>query len=315
LERNVPWYAANRDYIPHTHSVSLYDSFSDLNQYTEKVRDADLTIVGSYVPDGINVGAWARRTAGGVCAFYDIDTPETMATLKSGTNTYITLDLVPQYDLYLSFTGGPILRMIEERLNARAARTLYCSVDPAIYFPTECEVRWDLGYMGTYSADRQQALERLLLRPAADYAGARMIVAGPQYPGSVGWPPNVSRVEHIAPGDHRVFYGSQRFTLNITRRNMRAAGFSPSVRLFEAAACGTPVITDKWAGLDSLFKSGEELLTAESSEDTLRFLKEIPERDRVAIGFQARRRVLAEHTAEHRAAQLEQYYQEACRRV
>jgi spore maturation protein CgeB len=273
------------------------------------VRDRDLVIIGSFVPDGVDVAEWALRTATGAVAFYDIDTPVTLAALTSGSCEYLERALIPRFDLYLSFTGGPTLHRLEREFGARRPRPLYCSFDPAAYFPERREPSWDLGYMGTFSADRQPALERLLLG-AARRVRQRFVVAGPGYDAEK-WPPHVEYLPHVAARDHREFYTAQRFTLNLTRADMIRAGHSPSVRLFEAAACGVPIISDSWRGLDTLFKPGSEILIAESAVDTVRALTEIPERERAAIGRRARRRVLAEHTAEHRAAQLEEYLDEA----
>jgi spore maturation protein CgeB len=245
-----------------------------------------------------------------VTAFYDIDTPVTLATLAAGTCAYLSAALVPRYDLYLSFTGGPTLQCLERRWGARMARALYCSFDPKAYYPERRDTQWDLGYMGTYCATRQPALERLLLAAARVAPQQRFVVAGPGYP-DVQWPANVVRVENVPAHAHRAFYTSQRFTLNLTRADMIRAGYSPSVRLFEAAACGVPIVSDYWEGLDALFVPGKEILIGASAADTLRFMTEIPDRERAAIGRRARRRVLAEHTSEHRAAQLEGYLDEA----
>jgi spore maturation protein CgeB len=212
--------------------------------------------------------------------------------------------------MYLSFTGGPMLRRLERVYGARAARPLYCSFDPAAYFPEVRDPRWDLGYMGTFSPDRQPALGRLLSGAARLDARHRFVVAGPGYPEN-DWPDNVERVEHVPASEHRAFYTSQRFTLNITRADMIRAGYSPSVRLFEAAACGVPIISDYWRGLETVFTPGAEIIISASAADTHRALSEISERDRRAIGRRARRRVLLDHTAEHRAIQVEQYLAEA----
>ncbi|MGH9632664.1 MAG: CgeB family protein, partial [Bryobacteraceae bacterium] len=304
-----PWYASNRDLSkPPFCRAELYRSLPDLkNRFTGEVRDADLVMVGSYVPEGVAVGDWVLLNARGVTAFYDIDTPITLTRLDRGDTEYISRTLVMRYDLYLSFTGGPTLERLEERYHAPRARVLYCSVDPEKYYPEDCEGEWDLGYLGTYSEDRQPALQQLMLRPASRWGEGRFIVAGPMYPNGNGWPCNVKRLEHLGPAHHRAFYNSQRFTLNITRADMVRAGYSPSVRLFEAAACGTPIISDCWSGLNDVFDTGSEILVSRSPEDTLAFLREIPERERVLIGSRARARVLKEHTADHRAAQLEQY--------
>jgi len=307
LERDTEWYADHRD-LPHPHhgKTVLYRSLGELRRrFARVVRDADLVMVGSYVPEGAAVGEWVTRTARGVTAFYDIDTPVTLARLARGEVDYLTRSLIPRYDLYLSFTGGPTLERLEQEYGARSARALYCSVDPAIYFPEPVTNRYDLGYMGTYSPDRQRQLTHLMLLPARSWWAGRFVVAGPQYPASLRWPANVRRIEHLSPANHRTFYNSQRFTLNLTRADMRQAGFSPSVRLFEAAACGTPIISDTWDGLADILRPDKEVLLAESEADILGYVRDLPEERRLEIGARARARVLAEHTAAHRAAELE----------
>jgi spore maturation protein CgeB len=311
LERDVPWYASNRDLPrPPYGRTELYASLEDLrDRFSGEVRRADLVVVGSYVPQGVEVGAWVQRTARGVPAFYDIDTPVTLARLARKDFEYLSPELIPGYQLYLSFTGGPMLQHIERELGSPAARPLYCSCDPELYTPQQREPVWDLGYLGTYSDDRQPVLDRLMLEAARAMPSGRFVVAGPQYPATLQWPANVSRVEHLAPPEHPAFYNSQRFTLNVTRADMVRAGYSPSVRLFEAAACGVPIISDDWAGLDTLFVPGKEILISHSGEETLRYLRDVPEAERQAMGMRARERVLAEHTAAHRAETLEQYTQ------
>jgi spore maturation protein CgeB len=191
------------------------------------------------------------------------------------------------------------------------ARALFCSFDPDLYCPEEREMRWDLGYLGTYSDDRQPTLEELLLGPARAWSKGRFVVAGSQYPEGLSWPGNVERIEHIAPAAHRAFYSSQRFTLNVTRRDMVRAGYAPSVRLFEAAACGVPIISDYWVGLELFFVPGEEILIARNRSEVVRYLRDIPEPERRALGQGARRRALAHHTAAHRARELEDYIHQA----
>jgi spore maturation protein CgeB len=315
LERDAPWYADNRDLPdpPYCRTV-LYDDLDELTRgFTSAVQRADVVIVGSYVPEGIAIGEWVTREADGVTAFYDIDTPVTLARLAAGGTDYLTPELIRRYDLYLSFAGGPTLTRLERELGSPCARALYCSVDPASYHPEEVTPRWDLGYMGTYSDDRQPVLERLLVEPARRWPAGRFAVVGPQYPEGIAWPANVHRNPHLAPREHRAFYAAQRFALNVTRADMVAAGYSPSVRLFEAAACGTPIISDEWAGLDELFTPGEEIVIARTPDDVLRALRDVPEPERRRIGARARRRVLAEHTAAHRAAELERHLRAAAR--
>ncbi len=309
LERDVEWYSSNRDLPRPPHGrTALYYGLGDLKErFTEEVEDADLVIVGSYVPEGTEVGEWVTQTARGLTAFYDIDTPVTLAKLARGENEYLSPELIPEYQLYLSFTGGPTLERLEHEYGAPMARALYCSVDPALYYPENGTVSWDLGYMGTYSDDRQPALNELLLVPARRWKEGRFAVAGPQYPDSIRWPENVRRIQHLPPAKHRAFYNAQRFTLNLTRVDMVAAGYSPSVRLFEAAACGTPIISDAWEGLETLFHPGREILIAHSATEVLEWVRDLPASERFQLGERARKRVLAEHTSAHRAAELEGY--------
>ena len=309
LERDVEWYASNRDMPkPPFARAELYATVDELKQrFAPEVRNADAVIVGSYVPEGALVGEWVAKITHGVKAFYDIDTPVTFARLFNGDVDYLSRALVAKYDLYLSFTGGPLLPRVETELGSPMARALYCSFDPELYFPEPQALKWDLGYMGTYSDDRQPQLDALMLEAARGWPQGRFTVSGPMYPVTIEWPRNVARVVHLPPREHRAFYNAQRFTLNITRAEMRAAGYSPSVRLFEAAACGTPIISDYWDGLGELFEIGKEILISRSAVETLTFLREMPEEERWEVGARACKRVLREHTAAHRAGELERY--------
>lgn len=313
LERDLPYYAENRDLPnPAYARAELYESVADLkDRFTQIVREADVVVVGSYVPDGIDVSKWVFETARGVKMFYDIDTPVTLRKLEGGGAQYLAPNQIAKFDVYLSFTGGPTLARLANRFGARSARALYCSVDADSYFPEAHAQRWDLGYLGTYSADRQPALAELMFEPARTLPAARFVVAGPQYPDDTAFPGNVQHIQHLSPAEHRSFYNSQRYTLNLTRADMVAAGYSPSVRLFEAAACGAPIISDVWPGIECFFQPEHEIVLARSAQDVLKALTSQPEERRVALGERARRRVLAEHTAVHRAETLEQYVLEA----
>lgn len=313
LERDVPWYAAERDLDdPDYCRLAFYDSLADLQRFREEVREADAVIVGSYVPDGVAVGEWVQGEAHGLAAFYDIDTPVTLAKLDAGDCDYLSAAGIPGYGLYLSFTGGPTLDRLMRDYGSPLAKALYCSVDEALYAPQPAQQpRFDLGYLGTYSLDRQPALERLLVEPARLAPRRRFVVAGPQYPGDMDWPPNVERVEHVGPADHAAFYASCRWTLNVTRQDMVRAGYSPSVRLFEAAACGTPVISDRWTGLDTLFEPGREILLPDTPGEVVSILSSGDEAARRSVAERARQRVLTRHTARHRAEELERAIEEA----
>lgn len=312
LERNAPWYAGERRDLtdPGYCRLEFYDDLAGLERWRTAIAAADAVIVGSYVPQGVAVARLVQATARGVTGFYDIDTPVTLAKLARGDFEYLSPEVIPSYGVYLSFTGGPTLRLIEQRYGAPAARPLYCSVDAQAYRPLAVEKRWDLSYLGTYSPDRQPTLDRLLVEAARRRPDLRFAVAGPQYPDDIAWPANVQRFEHVPPADHPAFYAASRYTLNVTRADMIAAGYSPSVRLFEAGACGCPVISDLWDGLADLFAPGEEIVLAPGVEAVLAALDESAARAQ-AIAEAARARVLREHTAERRAQELEAWLEEA----
>lgn len=313
LERDVPWYRDNRDISCADYCrIELYDNLKEIPaRFGHLVTNADLVVLGSFVPQGAILGDWITSKARGITSFYDIDTPHTLAALELGSIDYLNAALIPRFDLYLSFTGGPILSTLEQLYCSPCARPLYCTAEfsqtPTFRDPSPC---WEVGYLGTYSKDRQAAIDRLLLEPARQLPDDQFAVAGAQYPSDIRWPGNVTRVEHSPPQEHCTFYRRQRYTLNVTRADMIAAGFSPSVRLFEAAACGVPVITDRWAGLDTFFMPGKEILFAESARDVLRILEEMPDDRRRTIAAAAHKRFHGNHTPAHRARQLEDYYGE-----
>jgi spore maturation protein CgeB len=314
LERDVPWYAAQRDLPePPFGTTRHYRDLEELRtRFAGAVEAADLVVLGSYVPEGVEVARWLLERAAGVRAFYDIDTPVTLAKLRRSDHEYLAPDLIPRFDLYLSFTGGPVLDLLAKEFGARRPRPLYCSVDPDVHRAPAAAKRWDLGYMGTYSPDRQPGLQAFLVAPAEALPERAFAVAGAQYPADLRWPLNVRRFEHLPPARHASFYGAQRFTLNLTRADMVCAGWSPSVRLFEAAATGTPIISDAWPGLEAFFAPEKEILIAHSSEQVMGYLCDLDEAQRQAIATAARRRVLTAHRPDQRALELEGYLAEMC---
>ena len=311
LEREQPWYAAHRDLAaPVFCKLRFYHSLPELDRHARDLAEADAVIVGSYVPEGASVINRIAPRVRSLFCFYDIDTPITMHALAQGGAAYLRPEQIRLFDLYLSFTGGPTLRVLERDYGARLARPLYCAVDPEQHRPAAVPRRWDLGYLGTYSSDRQPTLERLLIEPARRRPDLRFVVAGPQYPDAIGWPENVERIDHLSPFDHPTFYASQTWTLNVTRADMCQRGYSPSVRLFEAGACGVPIISDQWPGLDELFLPGRDILIANTTADVLAAL-DLPDDRRAAIAQSGRARTLARHAAEIRARELEGFLAEA----
>jgi spore maturation protein CgeB len=310
FERDAEWYASNRDLPqPEFCRVHIYESWSTVReQALREAREADVVMLGSYVSEGAQIGDEILQAVSGIKAFYDIDTPITVAQLRAtGEAEYLRAGQIPGFDLYFSFTGGPMLREIEQKFGSPRAVPLYCSFDPAQYRSFRVNQRFacDFSYMGTYAPDRQPKLEQLLFAPAGELPEQNCIVAGSMYPKGIKWPRNVRRIRHLNPRWHARFYCSSRFTLNVTRRDMVMAGYSPSVRLFEAAACGATIVSDSWPGLEEFLAPGREILLPAGSRDVVGYLTDFDDAERKRIGRAAQQRVLAEHTNAHRAEQFE----------
>lgn len=311
LEKDVEWYRSNRDLPqPEFCEAELYTDWQEaVPRVLRQIADADLVILGSYFPDGIAAADLIAANARCPTMFYDIDTPITVARLRAdGSADYLEARQIAAFDAYLSFTGGPMLAELKFRFGAKRAIPFYCSVDPDHHFRYDLNKKrtYDLSYLGTYSEDRQPKLEDYLCQPACALPNQRFVVAGSQYPPEIAWPDNVARLTHVSPSDHSEFYSSSRFTLNLTRREMVEAGYSPSVRLFEAAACGASILSDPWPGLDSFFAPGEEILLPGTTQAVIDILRNLSDKEIRSIGEAAQARVLQEHTANHRAEQLEQ---------
>jgi spore maturation protein CgeB len=317
FERDQEWYASNRDLPNPTFcDLRIYQRWAQVkNELARELRDADVAVVGSYFPDGVAAIDFVLDSAVPIKAFYDIDTPITVAKLRERDEEYIRPDQVSGFDLYLSFTGGPLLEVLRTEFGAQLAAPLYCSVDPEKYRLLESGTRYacEFSYMGTYAADRQPKLQELFCKPAAQLSQSRFLLAGSQYPRDLRWPVNVRRITHLNPHRHAAFYSSSRLTLNLTREQMVRAGFSPSVRLFEAAACASPIVSDTWEGIETFFEPGQEILLADSAADVVRYLTEMNHSELLRIGRNAKERVLSEHTAAVRAGQFEAYVQ-GCKR-
>jgi spore maturation protein CgeB len=310
FEREVEWYASNRDMPePPFCTVIHYAEWAQiLPRVRSELQESDVALVGSYFPNGVEAIRTVLDSHVPVKAFYDIDTPITLSQLrKSGTTSYLLAEQVPEFDLYFSFTGGPAIKELEQRFKAKRAVPLYCSVDPDKYksLPVSMRFECDLSYMGTYAPDRQPKIEQLLCEPARRLPHRRFIVAGPQYPADIAWPANVKRILHLEPKFHPLLYSSSRLTLNTTRRDMVMTGYSPSVRLFEAAACGAAIVSDSWPGLDELFAPGLEILLPADSLDVARYITEMEDSEMKEIGRAAQARVLAEHSNTRRALEFE----------
>jgi spore maturation protein CgeB len=191
------------------------------------------------------------------------------------------------------------------RLGARVVAPLYGHVDPDLHHPAAAlpQYRADLSYLGTYSEDRQRALEALLLLPAQLCPDRRFLIAGAQYPQEFPWSSNIYFVRHLPPAQHGALFCSSRLTLNVTRRAMADMGWCPSGRLFEAAACGAPIVSDSWEGIEAFFRPDQEIILAQNASDIVGAL-ELDDRELMSMARRARERTLEEHSSSRRAAEL-----------
>lgn len=309
FERDVHYYAAHRDVedLPGVKLILYRDWESVRCEADKELRAADVAMVTSYCPDGVAATELVLQSSARLRTFYDLDTPVTLQQLAAGqTLSYIGPRGLRDFDLVFSYTGGEALEQLRERLGARNVVPLYGSVDPEVHHPVEpLEMfRCDLSYLGTYAADRQAAVERLFVDAALQMPGERFLIGGAMYPETFPWAPNIYFARHVAPGDHAAFYSSSKLTLNVTRAAMAQMGYCPSGRLFEAAACGVPILSDSWQGLQTFFEPGTEILVARETGDVREaLLSSGAELRRIATA--ARERTLAEHTADNRAAEME----------
>ncbi len=317
-EKDVPYYASRRDFRQTDFcTLHLYSDFDSIRtQALNDVRDSEVVINASYCPEGARIADEVLAVAGPLHIFYDLDTPITLENLRKGGVEYIRADQIPMFDLVLSFTGGKTIEDLENVWHARKARPLYGCVDPDVYRRVAVDARFKclLSYMGTFARDRQHKLDELFLEPARERTDESFVLAGSMYPWDWAWSPNIRRMEHVAPSDHPAFYSSSKFTLNITRDGMARGGFCPSGRFFEAAACGTPIISDWFDGLDSFFTPGEEIFVVRDSWDVIHTLG-YPDEDLRRVARRARDRTLAAHSGRRRAQQLINYIEEAQRRT
>lgn len=293
---------------PRSAHTLFYESVKQLKErFTPAIRHADFVVIASNVSDSRAIGEWVTHVAQGATAFYDLNTPATLASLSEGESEHLSPSLISRYDLYLSFTGGPLLELVKNYYGSPMVRPLFGSVDTSVYYPETAKKKWDLAYSGDCNEERMPGLDELLFEPARDWPTGRFTLAGRGFPMTSEWPRNLKRLAPVAAGKERSFYNANRFFLNVTGADMIEAGLSPSLRIFEAAACGTPIISDYWEDLEAFFAPHEEILFARSSEEMLDYLRGIGEHERLRIGDNARRRVLAEHSTDQRALELENF--------
>jgi spore maturation protein CgeB len=309
FERDVPYYASHRDMTEILGcELRLYTSWAAAAADARReLKHTDVAMVTSYCPDGAAACELVLDSKAQIRCFYDLDAPVTLVRCREGESVdYLPPAGLSGFDLVLSYTGGRALELLQQWLGATHVLPLYGSVDPDVHMPVhaEPEFRADLSYLGTYAQDRQSALARFFLEPARLRPGMRFLIGGAQYPQDFPWAANVRFTRHLAPALHSAFYCSSRITLNVTRKAMADMGYCPSGRLFEAAACGVPIVTDEWEGLEQFYRPNGQVLLCRSTDDVLQALSMSGEELR-RIAKSARERTLDQHTAMHRVIELE----------
>lgn len=314
FEKDVEYYRSRRDFESCDYCrLTFYEDWDSVRRLAlDDAACSDAVITASYLPEGQRINDEILELARPLRVYYDLDTPVSLRNLECGGVNYLRRDQIPAFDLVLSFAGGPILRQLRSEYGARLARPLYGCVDPDDYRRAESRDNssCDLSYMGTYAPDRQPGVEKLFLDPARRNPEKRFVLAGSMYPWDWRWPANVRRIEHVAPGEHSAFYSSSRLTLNITRAEMARNGWCPSGRFFEAAACGTPLISDSWEGLDQFFDTRREIRVVHETAEVEEALR-LPDQELQTMAERARLRTLQEHTGEVRGRQLLKYLAQA----
>jgi spore maturation protein CgeB len=317
FEWDAPYYAAHRDCfgLPNG-ELRFYTQWSDARSAAaELLRHADVGLVTSYCPHGVEATEVVLESRTPLKVFYDLDTPITLDRLARGEHvSYLGARGLADFDLVLSYTGGIALRELGRLLGARRVEALYGSVDPDLHTPRSPIERYraDLSYLGTYAAERQAIVEELFVRPAALCPERTFALGGSQYPADFPWRQNIFYHSHVAPAEHAAFYCSARLNLNVTREPMARMGFCPSGRLFEAAACEAALITDAWQGLEHFYTPSEEILVAQNAQDVVTSLS----RSDAELGRmrkRARERTLDEHTIDRRAREFVDYLEQARR--
>ena len=305
---------AHRDMLrsPYCEVWTYGDVDSLVEEYLAAIQSADLVLLGCDVPEADRIAQWICNEARGITIYYDTDLARTLRGLQEGNNccTYLSQQSISDFHLYLSTTGGPVLQQMAERYGVRCARPLYESIDPFAFYRMDIEKSYDLGFIGNYKAERSELIDRLLIGPARTTPNRQFVLAGDNYPAERKWPQNLTYLEHLPHTNHVDYYNRQSCSLILGRNDRRELGYTPSRQLLAAAACGVPVLTAPWAGIDEFFESKLDLFEVSSEQDVLDVLYGTDEPTRRRVGTRARERVLESHTTAHRAQQLLDYWQE-----
>lgn len=273
----------------------------------EARRYADLVIKASGVgvfDELLEDAVASMRAPGRLVAFWDVDAPATLDRVQGNPGDPFRR-LIPQYDLVFTYGGGDPVVNAYTALGARACYPIYNALDVTTHYPTEPDSRFqaDCGFLGNRLPDREQRVEQFFLAPAAQLPDKQFVLGGSGW-GDKPMPSNVRYVGHVYTHDHNAFNCTAQTVLNINRSSMARYGFSPATRVFEAAGAGACIITDAWEGVELFLEPGKEILVAKDGAEVSEQLQHLRPEQARRIGKAAYARVLAEHTYQHRAAEV-----------
>jgi spore maturation protein CgeB len=278
-------------------------------QAVDAARSADLVVKASGVgvfDELLEKAVLLLQCPSRLVVFWDVDAPATLDRVNANPDD-ASHHLIPRYNAIFTYGGGAPVVNAYKALGARKCVPIYNALDPETHHPVPPDPRFagDLGFLGNRLPDREKRVDEFFLAPAARLPSMQFLLGG------AGWsdkpkPANVRYFDHVFTRDHNAFNSTPRAVINISRDSMARYGYSPATRVFEAAGSAACLITDEWAGIDCFFEPNREILVAASADDVVEIMQSLSEGRALAIGREARKRALAEHTYAHRARLVEE---------
>jgi spore maturation protein CgeB len=277
----------------------------------KEAANADVVIKASGVgvfDELLEAEVLKQRKDNQLIIFWDVDAPATLERMDQNSADPFR-QLVPQYDLILTYGGGQPVIDAYTAFGAKQCFPVYNALDPETHHPVAEDERFscDLAFLGNRLPDREARVEEFFLKAAASLPGQRFAIGGSGW-GDKAMPANVNYIGHVYTKDHNAFNCTAKAVLNISRDSMAKMGFSPATRVFEAAGAGACIITDHWEGIDVFFEPGKEILVAENGDEVASILSGLSPEAAKAIGDAAYQRVLKDHTYAHRARQADKLF-------
>lgn len=282
-------------------------------QMLEQARSADIIVKASGVgvlDEWLEREVLALQKAGTLVLFWDVDAPATLERVQTNPDDPFR-DLIPRYDLILTYGGGDPVVQAYEALGARACHPIYNALDPETHHPVAVDPAFasSLSFLGNRLPDRESRVYEFFFKAVDALPDHRFILGGNGWQDNAPQRDNLSYLGHVYTRDHNAFNCSANAVLNINRDSMARFGFSPPTRVFEAAGCGACLIMDHWEGVEMFLEPGTEVLVARNGDDVVEHLKSLDRKRARRIGNAARQRVLREHTYRHRAEEFERLIQ------